>query len=183
MNTNHNKIETERLLLRPPTRKDAVEIFRRYANEGEVTHFLGWPRHTDLSQTEEFVEFSQQKWEQDQVGPYLILDKLENQIIGSTGLELEDDRVAATGYVLARASWGNGFATEALHAMVNLAKQLALSELYALCHPKNSASIRVLEKCGFKLESKLDKAIEFPNLLPGKKSTALKYLLILNNKD
>lgn len=183
MNTSHTEIETERLLLRPPAQGDAEEMFEQYARQSEVTHFLGWPRHTDVGQTRDFIEFSQQKWEQDQIGPYLILDKLENQIIGSTGLELEENQVAATGYVLARKCWGNGYATEALHAMVELATQLDIKAIYALCHPENSSSIRVLEKCGFELEAELNKAIEFPNLMPGMKSTALKYLLVLNNND
>jgi len=74
------------------------------------------------------------------------------------------DTAAFTGYVLARDAWGFGYASEALRAVVQLAKGLAVTHLYALCHPSNSASIRVLERCGFTCEGLLPTRQVFPNL-------------------
>jgi RimJ/RimL family protein N-acetyltransferase len=60
--------------------------------------------------------------------------------------------------------WGQGHATEALTAIVTLAKPLGLRRLEAICHPDNVASLRVLEKCGFANEGRLPRHSVFPNL-------------------
>src|SRR5262249_10452964 len=77
---------------------------------------------------------------------------------------------------LARAAWGNGYATEALTVIVDIAKGLGVVRLYALCHPDHPASARVLEKCGFRLEQRLEQFAEFPNLNPGCREACLRYV-------
>ena len=70
-----------------------------------------------------------------------------------------------TGYVLARDAWGHGYATEALRAMVLLAFGLApVERLYAITHPSNTASERVLAKAAFTKEGILRRHTVFPNL-------------------
>lgn len=57
------------------------------------------------------------------------------------------------GYAFLQRHNGQGFATEALQAVLSDARQrLALPLLYAITSPDNTASIRVLEKCGFRFE-------------------------------
>jgi RimJ/RimL family protein N-acetyltransferase len=53
-------------------------------------------------------------------------------LLGGTGLAFETATVAATGYVLARDALGNGYATEALAAIVVVARDLGVERLYAL---------------------------------------------------
>ena len=92
MSSDSSFIVTERLSLRPPQLADAESIFNGYANDCDVTRYLGWPRHTELSETQAFIEFSIEKWDRDQIGPYLILDKITDRIIGGTGLELSEEK-------------------------------------------------------------------------------------------
>jgi [ribosomal protein S5]-alanine N-acetyltransferase len=80
-------------------------------------------------------------------GPYLIESRLDQQLLEGTGFGFESRSVAMTGYVLARDSWERGYATEALMAIIEIARELKVLQFYALCHPDNTASIRVLEKC------------------------------------
>jgi RimJ/RimL family protein N-acetyltransferase len=87
-------------------------------------------------------------------------------LLGSSGLVMETANRAATGYVFARDSWGQGYATEALGSMVDLAAELGITRLYALCHPDHHASQRVLEKCAFMREGILPRHSLFPNLSP-----------------
>jgi RimJ/RimL family protein N-acetyltransferase len=54
--------------------------------------------------------------------------------------------------VLARDAWGQGFATEALAAVLDIAGAIGVARLFALCHPAHRPSRRVLEKCGFVLD-------------------------------
>ena len=158
------KIETERLILRRPRRRDVPGIFARYASDPEVTRYLAWPRHLTVDDTMMFLHFSDGEWRLHGYGPYLVWSKSTALLLGSTGLTLEPSRVAQTGYVFARDAWGRGYATESLHAMVDLANAQALRRLYAMCHVDHRASAHVLEKCGFVLEPGRRESHMFPNL-------------------
>jgi [ribosomal protein S5]-alanine N-acetyltransferase len=159
-------LETERLVLRAPRLNDAQPIFERYASDPVVTRYLGWPRHTSVADTRAFVKFSTTEWSKWNAGPMLAISRDDGTLLGSTGLNFEAPDVAQTGYVFARDAWGRGYATEALRAMMELAKQRGVQRLYALCHPTHRASWRVLEKCGFAREAVLPRHAVFPNLSP-----------------
>jgi ribosomal-protein-alanine N-acetyltransferase len=157
-------ILTPRLLLRPPTTGDAAMIFQRYAADAEVTRLLTWPRHERIGDTDAFLKLSASEWARWPAGPLLIESRADGRLLGSTGLGFEAPDRAFTGYVLARDAQGFGYASEALRAMVALAQGLAVTRLYAMCHPSNLASIRVLERGGFTCEGLLPTRQVFPNL-------------------
>ena len=169
-------VETVRLRLSRPEPADAPLIFERYAGDHEVTRYLGWPRHTSLADTHAFLDFSAAEWTRWPAGPYLIWLPDRNRLIGGTGLAFQDQHHAATGYVLASDSWGQGYATEALTAMVELASALGVHELSAFCHPQHRASWHVLEKCTFERDSHWKELAEFPNLAPGVRQPVLRYV-------
>ena len=158
------RIETPRLILRKPVCGDAEAIFARYASDREVTRLLGWPRHTSVDATRDFLEFSDAEWARGPAGPYLIESRQDGSLLGSTGLAFETSECAMTGYVLARDAWGKGYATECLGAIVNIARDAGVVRVYALCHVENPASWRVLEKCGFVCEGIWPRHTRFPNL-------------------
>jgi RimJ/RimL family protein N-acetyltransferase len=83
-----------------------------------------------------------------------------------------------TGYVFARDAWGQGYATESLQAMVDLAPSCGVRRLYAICHVDHAASARVLEKCGFARETVLKRHTHFPNLAPGEPADVLSYAIM-----
>ena len=173
------RIETARLVLIRPTAADAAEIFARYAGDPDVTRFVGWPMHRSVADSLAFVRFSEAEWERWSAGPYMITSRVDRQLLGGTGLAVESPHRATTGYVLARDAWGQGFATEALRAMVALADDCGLARLSAFCHPQHAPSRRVLEKCGFVREGTLQRYAEFPNLTPGEPSDVLCYARVL----
>lgn len=160
-------IETARLVLTPPQVSDAASIFERYASDPDVTRFLGWPRHTMIADTHTFLRFSAAEWERGPAGPYLIRSRGDGRLLGSTGFSFEGPQRAVTGYVLARDAWGQGYATEALDAILDVARRLGVVRLHAFCHPAHHASQRVLEKCGFMQDAGWTQQMEFPNLAPG----------------
>ena len=171
------RVRTNRLVLRKPSMADAEAIFARYAADAKVTKYVAWPRHQSVEETRAFLCFTESEWNRWPAGPYLIESRLDQQLLGGTGFAFESRSVAMTGYVLARDSWGRGYATEALMAIVNVARELKVRQLYALCHPDNTASVRVLEKCDFLLEQRLEQFLEFPNLTPNSREDCLRYVL------
>ncbi len=170
------RVETNRLVLRRPTFADAHAIFARYAGNAEVTRYLGWARHESVEHTKAFLRFSDSEWNRWPAGPYVIESSRDQRLLGGTGFGFESPSVAITGYVLAKDSWGCGYATEALTAIVSTARELKVRLLYALCHPDNQASARVLEKCDFFFEQRLENFLEFPNLSSGCREDCLRYV-------
>ena len=166
MTTAPERIETARLVLRRPRREDAEAIFARYASDREVLRYVSWPVHTSIDWTLAFLSFSDEQWARWPAGPYLLFSHAGETLVGGTGLAFDAPERASTGYVLAKDAWGQGYATEALGAMVDLAPTLGVRRLYALCHVDHRPSARVLEKGGFTLEGILRGYCEFPNLEP-----------------
>jgi len=173
-------VETPRLVLSAPVATDAELMFERYAGDDEVTKYLGWPTHRTVADTQEFLALSAVQWERQGAGPYLIWDRADGRLLGSTGLGLDLGGQAITGYVLATDAWGKGYATEALTAVVGVATDIGVRRLYAVCHPQHRASWRVLEKCGFERDETWNRQVEFPNLAAGIKQDVLCYRRGLN---
>jgi RimJ/RimL family protein N-acetyltransferase len=176
-----DELDTTRLILRRPVMSDAEAIFASYASDPEVTHFLGWPRHESVRDTQAFLRFSDAEWARWPAGPFLILRRSDQRLIGSTGLGFQSRDAAVTGYVLARDVWGQGYATEALAAMVDLARSLGVTRLLALCHADHGPSQHVLEKCGFREAG--SRPVEFPNLAAGRQQPALCYALTIEASE
>ena len=171
------RIETARLLLVRPTAADVEAIFQRYASDPDVTRYVAWPRHTSITDTEFFLKFSDHEWNRWAVGPYLARSRADGSLLGSTGLAFESETTASTGYVFAKDAWGQGYASEALRAMIDLARDLHVTRLYAICHIDHHGSARVLEKCNFAREKILPSYIAFPNLGVSGPSDVLSYAL------
>jgi [ribosomal protein S5]-alanine N-acetyltransferase len=177
-------ITTSRLLLRRPSAADAPAIYVRYSSDLQATRWLNWPRHRQIEETLRFVDWSHQQWAQWPAGPLLIferdpLSQREARLAGATGLSFDSPHEATVGYVLAPDCWGRGYATEALRAMVVLARQLGVRRLSALCHAEHTASAHVLEKCEFTQVDLLERHILFPNLAPGVRMDVLRFALTL----
>ncbi len=70
-----------------------------------------------------------------------------SEVAGTINSWPQDGR-AMVGYWIGRAFWGRGVATEALRLLLREVKE---RPLYAHVAKQNVGSVRVLEKCGFKI--------------------------------
>lgn len=157
-------IQTARLLLRAPVPADAPAIFATYASDPEATRYMSWPRHEKLSSTEWFLSFAAHEWDTYGTGTRLIF--VGDTLVGSTGLHVDHATPGevATGYILGRAHWGKGYATEACRAMVELARARGDRRISAYCHADHMPSARVLEKSGLAFLGIKPRYLVFPNL-------------------
>jgi RimJ/RimL family protein N-acetyltransferase len=169
------QIQTARLLLRRPELSDAEAIFHRYASDPAVTRYMSWPTHRSVADTQAFLAWDESEWVKWPASSYLIFLSAEDRLLGSTGLSFKTPTLAVTGYVLAQDAWGKGYATEALKAMVELARQTGVERLEAVCHVDHSPSAHVLEKCGFQRETTLRESLVFPNLAGEERSDVLSF--------
>jgi len=70
--------------------------------------------------------------------------------VGFIDLEIDGD-TGYFSYYIAPESRGAGHGTQALRALIDLARQLGLGELQGGVEPDNTASIAALKKAGFQL--------------------------------
>lgn len=155
------RLETPRLILRPPVEEDAEAIFA-YARDIQVCRYLAWPCHESIADTRRFLETALLGWQQGDRLSWAVED--DAGLVGMIGAELGRGG-AGIGYVFAREVWGRGYASEVLAAVSSaLLAQSPLRSLWAFCVPENLASARVLEKCCFSRERLIPDYFECPNL-------------------
>jgi ribosomal-protein-alanine N-acetyltransferase len=161
-----DQIQTERLLLRPPTEADAPAIFERYGQDAEVARYMSWKPHQSIEDTLDFLRRIVGDNASRRSNGYLIFARGDRTLLGSIGGLIEGNRVQF-GYLLARDAWGHGFATEAARAFVTTVfADPAIIRMQAFCEINNAASAHVLEKSGFACEGTLRSYLQMPNLGP-----------------
>lgn len=134
------------LELRLPTLDDAYDMYE-YASDPEVSKYLPWDPHASLAESE-FV-----------ISNYFVYDNTnpnfgifyEGKMVGTCGASNpHDGTVIEVGYALSKKLWGKGIATKCLKAYINWAKQHGFNKFIARVLDENIASVKVIEKCGFR---------------------------------
>jgi RimJ/RimL family protein N-acetyltransferase len=149
MSLNIPTLHTERLTLRPIVSGDTAAYYRIYQTEGVLQYFPN-PAPPPLEKVERFVAHQQIHWEKYGYGNWGILSPGEEQVIGWAGLQfLPETNETEVGYLLDKAYWGKGYATEAAQASLDYGfSYFDFPEIIALVHPDNLASLKVAAKCG-----------------------------------
>jgi RimJ/RimL family protein N-acetyltransferase len=139
------KLETERLALRPIALEDAAALAVLFEGDWDAIKQTG---RMPYPPTEEALR----TWLAGHAGPlshsFLIALREDGQAIGVIGFG-GDAGAAELGYALGRRFWGCGYATEAVSAVADLAREVGAGRLDAYTFVENPASARVLEKAGF----------------------------------
>ena len=163
------RLETERLVLRQPEAGDRDGYAEIWGNE-EVVRFLGG-RTLSPYEVPAGIERMLKQWDRHGVGLFSVLRKEDERLVGRVGYllwdserwvnamseELDDPLELEIGWVVARAFWGQGYATEAAVACRDHAfGPLGRSRVISLIAPENVASIRVAEKIGERYEREVD---------------------------
>ena len=143
---------TNRLHFRPYHEADFQHIFRLQSDE-EIMRYIR-PATNDvaivLERTQLWLKYAA---ENPGYGVWTLESLEDHAFIGYTvvrHVEFKPGAEIEVGYTLAKESWGKGYATEATEGIMQYAiKTLGAPALVAYTDETNSASNRVLEKCGF----------------------------------
>lgn len=150
-------LQTTRLRLRPVADADADALFALHSN-AYVLRYWDSPPWSDRSRADRFIAASRQMAD-DGTGARLAIDRAsDGAFIGWCALARwnPDFRSASLGYCLSDTAWGQGYATEAAHALLQWAfGTLDLNRVQAETDTRHVASARVLEKLGFQREGTL----------------------------
>jgi len=150
------RLETERLILRPFDKaKDAQAMHKNWASDLDVVRFMCYDACESLESTEAHIDQWLEYFNNLAVGSswclFAIELKSDNNLIGTIDFNENDceARAAEIGYQLGKAWWGNGYATEALRAVIDYCfENVGLNRLWADHNSLNVASGKVLLKAG-----------------------------------
>ncbi len=141
-------LESERLLLRPPGRRDVPAIVP-LANDYDVAKNLSKLPHPYTAQDgEDFVAMTEEKRAAGTDFTFAITRKSDGAVMGCIGLH-PGDGTFEFGYWLGQAYWRYGYATEAARRVVLFAfEDLEAASVWAGWYHDNPRSGHVLAKLG-----------------------------------
>lgn len=145
------EIDTERLKLRMIKRDDAQDIFNNWASDPEVTRYLTWNAHEDISDTYSILDYWLSEYKNENCYRYGIERKEDGELLGMIDVVGYHRGNPVIGYCIGKKYWNKGYMTEALRAVVERLIADGYSEIVVEAVEENIGSNRVILKNGFKL--------------------------------
>lgn len=152
------KLETERLVLRRYVPEDAEAMFRNWVNDAEVTRYLTWQPHGSIDVTRKILLSDISKYEELTHYQWAVVPKLLDEPIGGVNVVRVDElcNSCEVAYRIGKAWWNQGFASEALTAVIQfLFGQVGANRIAAVYDTRNPKSGAVMRKCGMRHEGTL----------------------------
>ncbi|MBD0414161.1 GNAT family N-acetyltransferase [Oryzicola mucosus] len=139
-------LRTERLVMRAPVEADIPQIAALADNRHVAEMLARMPHPYGEAEARAFLAMTRSR----RGGvSYALTVASTGEFVGCAGLNATD-RGLELGYWIGEPFWKKGYATEAAHALVDLAfRSTTTNVLYASCRVINPASRRVIHKCGF----------------------------------
>jgi [ribosomal protein S5]-alanine N-acetyltransferase len=142
-------LTTPRLVLREMAMED-LDFVAAMLADPEVMRY--YPKCYSRDEARIWIERQLRRYERHGHGLWLVLDKTTGQPVGQVGLviqQLHGIEEKEVGYLIARAFWRRGFATEAARACRDYAFEvLDRARVLALIRPENLPSQGVARKLG-----------------------------------
>ena len=156
-------IETKRLLLRRLTVEDTDSAFKNWTSDKEVTKYLEWPTHENISLTKGIIEMWVKNYSKNNFYQWGIILKDMNELIGTISVVNNNDKVKMVemGYCIGKQWWNKGITSEALTALIKFFfEEVGINRIQAWHDTKNISSRKVMEKCGMIYEGCLRQSHE-----------------------
>ena len=145
-------LNTPRLLLRRHVHEDAEILYQNFGADAAMFRYSGWNPYATPEQARETVQRFIDSYADPRFYGWAI--EREGRMIGTIGAYDYDPKKnqIEAGFSIERASWGKGYAAEALRAVLEyLTAQEGIARVTAWCASDNIASKRTLEKAGMRL--------------------------------
>lgn len=165
--------------LRELTESDVPAWFER-ASDPESSALSGDPIPESIDACFQWLQLHRERFSHRKGIRWAIVPKGLAESVGSIGLTItsNEDLIAELGAVIARAHWSKGLGTSAAQSVVEYAfNALGLAEIRADLLQSNLASMRVLEKLGFRFERVI------PDYLQSETGSQDGYLYVLQNQN
>jgi RimJ/RimL family protein N-acetyltransferase len=149
-------LTTQRLTLRT-FRRDDLPLYAALNVDPEVVRYLGGPLSREDS--DDIAEWANELNELEGIGLIAVERREDGVFLGMCGLHhlesFPDDLEVA--WRLARAHWGNGYATEAATAWLDHGfDTMGVPRIVSVADPPNTRSIAVMRRLGMAFEQQLE---------------------------
>jgi RimJ/RimL family protein N-acetyltransferase len=153
------RLETSRLVLRR-MREDDLAALVVYRNDSRVAEYQEWENYDEIKAKELITDKNPGD---EGYFQFALEHKATGELIGDFMLKTQEDkRLAEIGYTLAFNFHGKGLAREAATAVIDYAfSVLKMHRLSASADPRNLASLKLLERLGFRKEAHFVKSLWF----------------------
>jgi len=143
-------LRTERLVIRRITPDDYDAMMSVYSDL-ELMRFVGDSSAITAEDCARWIDITLDNYSKRGYGLFLMESASDGSLVGFIGLTHPGGQPEPeVKYVLRQPLWGQGLAAEAVGALCTHARSTwGLTEVIATVAPENTASHRVLAKCGF----------------------------------
>ena len=148
-------LETDRLILRRFRFDDAMDMYRNWASDPEVTRFLTWPTYETPETANGILKLWESGYEKTDFYQWAIELKEIGQPIGSISVVRLNEQVtsAEIGYCIGQPWWRKGITSEALGRVIRfLFDEVGMNRIEAKHDVNNPGSGKVMQKCGMAFE-------------------------------
>jgi len=148
----------ERVVLRPWTEAD-IPVILAEIEDPDILHWMPIiPRPYTPADARAYVN------DELGLGPYQFAIVVDDRVVGSIGMRLNDTGTGHAGYWLARSERGRGIVPDALRTLSRYAfEELGLARMELITDPDNHSSQRVAEKVGYQREGVLRSHLLHPD--------------------
>lgn len=141
------KIETERLLLRPFCLSDSKRVAQLAGDKrvSDMTANIPYPYQESMAT--DWISSHASLFSDRKEVVYGITEKGNDEIIGAVGMVMQPDDSGILGYWLGVEFWGKGFALEAAHGLIEFCRsQLDMTAIEVWHLVENNQSQSVIQK-------------------------------------
>ena len=176
----HVILETQRLTLRQFTESDVDNLFELNGDPAVMRYLTGGRPTPREELRDRVIPFHLAVYEQlDRLGTWAAESRADRQFLGWFHFRPGPDTDITNidlGYRLRRSAWNKGYATEGSRALINMGfTELGVERVFAHTMTVNTASRRVMEKCGLTLVRTAP--YEGPDAIEGSEHGAVEYAL------
>lgn len=149
-------IETDRLIIRFIKNEDYEDLFHNIFSDDDVLKYFLCDKYDDLNRCKDYVMRLTASAINRKSYFFSIVLKENDEVIGVL-LQCSTPDIyhnsSELGYAIAKKYWNNGYASEALKAVIDYMFEIGIYKVFASHIKENVASGKVMKKCGMKYES------------------------------
>ncbi|TMX56019.1 GNAT family N-acetyltransferase [Vibrio rotiferianus] len=159
------RLEAQDVVIRYLEESDAVPLFENYLGDEQTCLYLNRQAHQSPTQTLQAIGRWRAQYEL--AHPNILVLAIEESTtqipIGCLVL-IPEKSSSEIHFGISRNYQGKGYATQACKFGTEYLKSIGVEQIHTAPHIDHQASIRVLEKCGFKKQGMLKEYAVFPAL-------------------
>ncbi|MBI2651906.1 GNAT family N-acetyltransferase [Candidatus Woesearchaeota archaeon] len=151
-------IKTKRFILRPYRKGDGESIIENLNNKDVSRYMSNISYPYTLKDAKKWIKSCINTGKKKHPNRIDFAIEINGELVGGIDLHSIEKHKAGIGYYLGKSYWKKGVMTQVVNVVTNYGLQkLKLKRIYAYVFSKNTASVRVLQKNGFKYEGLLRK--------------------------